>query len=227
MDDRHPPEAQPAMTSGRRFGRGLLWGLLLGVLVAVVAAALWKTLGGEPRPEPPPVLVEVGDFTLVDQAGETVTRDDLLGAPWIADLLFTRCVLACPLMSTKMARLDRELPRVSEQGRDPAVRLVSISVDPEHDTPEVLREFAAKYDASDRWLFLTGERDEVIAAAGTEGLRLPFDPNPPLVPLQPGDNIFHSTRFVLVDAEGRVRGYYESESSEDLARLRRELATLL
>ena len=226
IDDRHQPEAKPALTPGRRFGRGLLWGVLLGVLVAVVAVALWKAFGGG-RPEPPPVLVEVGGFTLIDQDGETVTRDDLLGAPWIADLLFTRCVLACPLMSTKMAKLDRELPVATEDGAQPAVRLVSISIDPEHDTPEVLRDFAAKYDASDRWLFLTGDRDEVVAAGGPEGLRLPFDPNPPLVPLQPGDNIFHSTRFVLVDADGQVRGYYESETSEDLAKLRRDLAAIL
>jgi protein SCO1 len=221
-----PPPAHSTPTAGRRFGRGLLWGLLVGVLLAVVAAALWKTVG-EPRPEPPPVLVEVGDFTLTSRDGETVTRGDLLGAPWIADVLFTRCVLACPLMSTKMAKLDRELPVAAEDGAEPAVRLVSISIDPEHDTPEVLQEFGAKYGASDRWLFLTGARDEVIAAAGEKGLRLPFDPNPPLTPLQPGDNIFHSTRFVLVDAEGRVRGYYESESSEDLAKLRRDLAALL
>lgn len=212
------------MTShrARRFGRGLLWGLLVGVLVALVVAFALRRFARPPA-EPLPVLGTIPEFTLTDQTGRTVGRDDLLGAPWVADLVFTRCVLACPLMTTKMAALDRDLP--AADGAAPAARLVSISVDPEHDRPEVLAGYAERYRASDRWLFLTGSRDDVHRLAA-EGLKLGFDPNPPLVPLEPGDNIYHSTRFVLVDAEGRVRGFYDSESGEELERLRRELEGL-
>lgn len=210
-------------TRGRLLRRGLLWGLLVGVLVALaVAFALHRF--ASPPPEPLPVLGTIPEFTLTDQAGRSVGRDDLAGAPWVADLVFTRCVLACPLMSMKMAALDRDLP--AGGGGGPGARLVSISVDPEHDQPAVLAEYAERYRASDRWLFLTGDRDEIFRLAG-EGMHLGFDPNPPLVPLREGDNIYHSTRFVLVDGRGRVRGYYDSEDSESLEVLRRDVARLL
>lgn len=213
------------MTRGRLLRRGLLWGLLIGVLVALAVAFVLHRFGRPPA-EPLPVLGTIPDFTLTDQAGRTVGREDLLGAPWVGDLVFTRCVLACPLMSTKMAALDRDLPRRGGTGGGPAARLVSISVDPEHDQPEVLAAYAERYRASDRWLFLTGDRDEIYRL-GAEGMHLGFDPNPPLAPLQEGDDIFHSTRFVLVDGLGRVRGYYDSESSEELELLRDDVAKLV
>lgn len=206
----------------RPLGRGILWGVLVGVIVAV-ALATWISRRGGLTPEPPPVLAEVPPFELIDRHGSTVTRDDLLGEPWVADLVFTRCVLVCPVMSGKMAILDRELPRGGDG--EPAVRLVSITVDPEHDRPPVLQEYAERFDASERWLFLTGERRDIVALA-TDGLRLGFDPEPRVEPLEPGDNIAHSTRFVLVDAEGRVRGYYETTEADELDLLRRDLAAL-
>lgn len=213
------------MTRGRLLRRGLLWGLLVGVLVALAVAFVLHRFGRPPA-EPLPVLGTIPDFTLTDQTGRTVGREDLLGAPWVADLVFTRCVLACPLMSTKMAALDRDLPPAGGARGGAGARLVSISVDPEHDRPEVLADYAERYRASDRWLFLTGDREEIYRLAG-EGMHLGFDPNPPLVPLEEGDNIFHSNRFVLVDGLGRVRGYYDSESSEELELLRKDLLGLL
>lgn len=212
-------------TRGRLLRRGLLWGLLVGVLVALAVAFVLHRFGRPPA-EPLPVLGTIPDFTLTDQAGRTVGREDLLGAPWVADLVFTRCVLVCPLMSTKMAALDRDLPHAGGAAGGPAARLVSISVDPEHDQPEVLAAFAERYRASDRWLFLTGDRDDIYRLAG-EGMHLGFDPNPPLVPIEVGDDIYHSTRFVLVDGFGRVRGYYDSGSAEELEVLRGDVARLL
>ena len=94
------------------------------------------------RPEPPPVLGEVPDFTLVNRDGQAVRRADLAGAPWIADFIFTRCGASCPMMSLRMAKLERELPR------DLGVRFVSFSVDPEYDTPEVLQEYAESFGAN-------------------------------------------------------------------------------
>ena len=200
----------------RGVGRGLLWGLLV-LVIAAIAGLTWWTRFGPGAVPPPPVLSEVPAFTLTAQDGSALTREDLLGAPWVADLVFTRCVLACPVMSGKMAILDRELPD--------GVRLVSITVDPEHDQPAVLDEYADRFGASDRWLFLTGPRDQIAQLAG-EGLRLGYDPNPPLVPLQPGDNIYHSTRFVLLDDQARVRGYYETTEGAELDQLRRDLRAL-
>lgn len=214
-----------AQRPGGSLPRAALWAALVVTFAAVALAAWWTRRG--PESEPLPVLAELDvDFALTDRTGRAVGPGDLAGAPWIADLTFTRCVLACPVMTAKMAKLDAELPRGGGDGKGPAVRLVSVTVDPDHDTPEVLAEYAGRFDASDRWLFLTGDRADLVALGG-EGLRLGFDPNPPLTPLEPGDNIYHSTRFVLVDAQNRVRGYYDSEDKAALAQLRTDLQSLL
>lgn len=195
--------------------RGLLWGLLVAALLAVAGAALVQRLR---RPEPPPVLGEVPEFSLVNRDGRPVRRADLLGAPWVADFIFTRCPASCPMMTARMARLNRELPP------DLPVRLVSFSVDPEHDTPEVLERYARSFSAPDRWLFVTGTREQVRSLS-IEGFKLGLEMDPP-----PGMNapepILHSTRFVLVDGEGRIRGYYEAFDEESMKRLEADLRAL-
>ena len=82
--------------------RGLLWGILVAVLLVVATAALVQQLR---RPDPPPVLGQVPDFTLTNRDGRTVHLSDLAGAPWIADFIFTRCPASCPIMTARMAKL--------------------------------------------------------------------------------------------------------------------------
>ena len=130
--------------------RILLWGVLVAVLLAVAVWALRSRLTGPDLP----ILGQVTPFSLTDHRGETITLDDLAGAPWIADFIFTRCGLSCPLMTTRMAELDDE--RVA-----PEVRLVSISVDPENDTPHVMKEYLKRYRAKPGWDFLTGSRADI------------------------------------------------------------------
>jgi protein SCO1/2 len=119
-------------------------------------------------------------------------------------------------MTAVMARLDRRLPA------DEA-RLVSVSVDPAHDTSEVLAAFAAEHEASERWLFLTGE-PEAVRALARDGFKLG------VAEIEgeedPGLAVTHSDRFVLVDSQGRVRGYYDPFDPEGIARLERDLAAL-
>ena len=137
-----------------------------------------------------------------------MTSADLAGRVWIADFVFTRCPDVCPLLSTRMAALQKSLAT----GDDP-VRLVSISVDPAHDTPAVLAEYAERYHAGPGWLFLTGSRD-AVAGLLRDGFRVAFaDDGPPASP------ITHSDRFVLVDRQLRVRGYYHGNDEADLRRL--------
>jgi len=195
----------------RRF---LLWGVLVVVLLAV---ALWALRSRLTAPDLP-VLGQVTAFSLTSHRGETVTFDDLAGAPWIADFIFTRCGLSCPTMSARMAELD--------DGRVPRrVRLISITVDPEHDTPEVLAEYATVFGASDRWSFLTGPGDEILGLA-LQGFHLTVDPQPPAGMASPEEPIVHSTRFVLVDGRGRIRGYYDGLSRKAIAQLERDAAQL-
>jgi protein SCO1/2 len=201
--------------------RALLWGLLVMSLAAIVVAAVLSRLARRAA-ELPPVLGEVPAFTLVDHHGEALRREDLAGHPWIADFIFTRCTLSCPLMTARMKDFDRRLP--AEGAR--RVRLVSFTVDPVYDTPEVLAEYAQRVGASERWLFVTGERPEVLSLA-RDGFHLAVDPEPPPGVAPEAEPIIHSTRLVLVDSRGLVRGYYDALHRTDLDQLNRELAALL
>jgi protein SCO1/2 len=139
----------------------LLWSALVLVLVGVVAAGTWSLLRwalagrtpGEDVPPRLPVYGSVPDFSLTERSGRQVGGSDLRGKVWIATFIFTRCRDTCPLQSAEMARLQREFAAEED------VRLVSITVDPERDTPAVLVRYAAHFGAHpDRWLFLTGDR---------------------------------------------------------------------
>jgi protein SCO1/2 len=198
--------------------RKLIWGFLVVVLLALVAVTVRDRMR---RPEPPPVLDPVPAFALVNRDGRPVRLKDLAGAPWIADFIFTRCPASCPLMTARMARLERELPP------DFGVRLVSFTVDPERDTPAVLERYAESYKAPARWLFLTGPKKEIYRLS-RQGFKLGIDDPPPAAAAaSPAvEPILHSTRFVLVDAQGRIRGYYDGFDEESMAKLRRDLDAL-
>ena len=144
---------------------------------------------------PPPILDPVPSFTLTDQYGNPATNAQLLGHPWIADFIFTTCASLCPTMSAHMSELQDRLPA--------DVLLVSFSVDPTHDTPAVLKEYAAKYHAQpNRWIFLTG--DEKTQERVIRAMKLGFSPAVGNTPIQ------HDEHFVLIDAQGKLRGYYDS-----------------
>jgi protein SCO1/2 len=155
-----------------------------------------------------PNLYPVPEFSLTDQAGKTVTLRDLTGKVWIADFIFTNCGGTCPLITDKMRKLqDAALPA--------EVRLVSFTVDPTRDTPKVLAAYAEEHGASrDRWLFLTGEKQAMYDIC-VKGFKLPLDTEGGT----PAEPIAHSTRFVLVDKHGDIRGYYSGTEEEELKRL--------
>jgi protein SCO1/2 len=193
--------------------RGVLWGLLVAALIVIFAAAAWQL---RHRPEPPPVLGTVPELTLTNRDGRTIHRADLEGSPWIADFIFTRCPASCPMMTSRMARLVEDLPAGT------GVRFVSISVDPEHDTPEVLERYAASYKAPARWLFLTGDGRQIYRLS-QDGFKLGVDATPQASGGETAEPILHSTRFVLVDGEGRIRGYYDAFDAESMKGLTRDL----
>ncbi|MCH8052492.1 MAG: SCO family protein [Planctomycetes bacterium] len=139
---------------------------------------------------------------------------DLLGRVWIADFIFTSCAGPCPQMSRHMQRLQTDLADLK------SLRLVSFSVDPERDTPEVLRTYGERYDADpQRWLFLTGPMDRIYDIA-IKGFKITVEA------ARENNQIIHDTRFILVDAAGMIRGYYDSTSAEALERLRRDASVL-
>jgi protein SCO1/2 len=183
-----------------------------GLLAAGAGLILRHERGAEPE-----VLGTVPPFALVERSGRTVTRDELAGRPWVAGFIFTRCGGICPMMTARMKEIGAARPGLT---------LVSFSVDPGHDTPEVLRAYAARNGIGERWLLLTGEQERLHALA-RDGFHLAAAAVPAEERVQGGDGPFlHSSRLVLVDAQARIRGYYDSGDSEALAALRRDLAVV-
>ncbi len=184
--------------------------------LALTTAGIGVVLLGKeflaPRPDLA-VLGTVGAFSLIDQDGKPFRRADLLGRLSVAAFIFTECGGQCPMMSRQMARIQALVP--PEAG----LQLLSISVDPGHDTPAVLSSYARRYGAQpDRWRFLTG-KPEVIYRLAQKGFRLAADG-------RTSDAITHSSRLVLLDRQIRIRGYYEGTDEAAVRQLLKDLHRL-
>lgn len=205
--------------------------LVLGVLVLGLTLARWTQLvpdrspashdhdHGEAAALPPPTYPETGpdrripdhgplpDFQLLDSRGAPLTRDRLLGGPWVASFLFTHCGGTCPSTTARVRILQLSLPE--------GTLLVSFSVDPTRDTPEVLARFAeANGRLEGRWLFATGT-PEAMEHLTVAGFHLG----------EPGQ-LLHDTRLALVDSRAHLRGRYESTDEKAMSHLLRDLALL-
>lgn len=157
-----------------------------------------------------PVLGHVSNFELTAATDKRFRSGQMAGKIWVADFIFTSCEGICPVMSVSMAELQHTF-----EG-DARVEFVSISVDPETDTTEVLSEYGARYGADpQRWHFLTGDIDYIHSLA-TKTFKIGSLDNP----------LIHSSRFVLVDGAGQIRGYYIGTDSEDVARLAGDISEL-
>ena len=186
-----------------------LWAVLVVAMLGVIGTGLWAKF----RPEPLPVYYDTPAFALTDQEGRPFGSGDLRGKVWVADFIFTHCPGACPQMTMKMSGLQRTVA-------DRDVHFVSFSVDPERDTPEVLKRYGQSFDADfDRWHFLTGDKAGVFDAAA--GMKLSAAPAG-----QFGPDIVHAEKFLLVDGAGKVRGIYDSNDAEDLKKLAADAAAL-
>jgi protein SCO1 len=175
------------------------WAFVVGCAVITSMRPLLRRV-----PQAPPVIRQLPSFELVDTDGRRFGSDELRGHVYVASFFFTRCQSICPTLMKDLARLER---RYHEEGLD-SIRIVTISVDPEHDTPDVLRKAAEHYDADpSRWILLTGPRETIrnLAVDGFQvGVGEPETSAGGLV------DIAHTGKLMLVDPEGRLRGYYES-----------------
>jgi cytochrome oxidase Cu insertion factor (SCO1/SenC/PrrC family) len=172
-------------------------------LAALVGARMWSDRPVVPDTAALPVLGEVPEFSLLERNGGKLGLADLKGHVWVASFVFTHCAGPCPLLTSRMAALGKRLVDL------PDVRLVSFTVDPERDTPEVLRDYAKGYGAGEAWFFLTGEKAPLYELI-MNGFKLGIDDGSAVTAgtLGPG-TITHSVRFVLVDKAGGIRGYYD------------------
>ena len=188
-----------------KMSRTLWVGVGLLIVILAVAYALSRVSSQHPRLDNPPVFGQVADFVLTNQNHQTVTLADLHGRVWVADIIFTRCAGPCPRMTRQMKLIQDALPSESR------AKLVTLTTDPDFDTPEVMKSYAARFEANpDRWMFLTGTK-KAIAALAVDSLKLTAIEQKPEDRKDPADLFIHSTILVVVDQHGRLRGIFETE----------------
>ena len=208
-----------------------LFVLIFAVLVLSVlfGIGLWKWQGklqrhgsDEERPlEGLQAFGAVPPFSFTERDGRRISLSDLTGKVWIVNFIYTNCPDTCPVQSAQMRQIQEDFKNEKD------LRLVSITVDPTHDTPEVLSEYARRFSADPtRWFFLTGDKEAIYKFAET-GFRLGAVEIPHEKKPESGATHTHSPRFVLVDREAQIRGYYVSTDAEAMKRLRRDLNILL
>jgi len=206
---------------------------LLGVMILVssilVGGILWKWqtdlrdrgVSEESPLEGLQTFGAVPPFFLTDRDGRGITLSDLKGKVWIVNFIYTNCPDSCPIQSAQMRNIQEDF----QNERD--LRLVSITVDPERDTPQVLSQYAKRFSADPtRWFFLTGEKETIYKFA-RDGFRLGAAELPHETRPESGATHTHSPRFVLVDRDAQIRGYYVSTDVDAMKRLSRDLKTLL
>jgi len=149
----------------------------------------------------------VPSFQLVNQNGEPFGSAQLAGKIWIADFIYTTCPGPCPMISSRMSELQKPLEKTD-------VHLVSFSVDPDKDTPQVLRSYAEKWQAEPgRWDFLTGPKSAIYKLSHDSfKLAVSDGSDAQGIPV-------HSTRMVLVDRHGQIRGYYDATEADAVTKL--------
>jgi protein SCO1 len=147
----------------------------------------------------PPIAIALPPFTLTNQDAKSVTREDLRGKVTVVDFIFTKCPTICPELTRKMSAL-------AKQAKDDDIRFVSISVDPENDTPSVLRAYGERYGADfTRWSFLTGDQ-KAMEETVLGGFKVAYQKDA-------AGSIAHAERFVLVDREATIRGYFDADDA--------------
>lgn len=222
IDTERTTEGGAAGPQGRSL---LLIGTLLSVVMVVGGYFLFlapkndDTGSPDAAPRSAEALPSLGTVPVeprfVERSGATMSLGDLRGKVWIAAFIFTRCRGTCPMMSSALSTIQQSIDGMED------VRLVSFTVDPEYDTPERMSEYAKGLDASPtQWLFLTGQEDSLQALA-REVFHLGIEEGGTAE-----EPIIHSTRFVLVDGEGEIRGYYEGLDATERAALLKDVKRL-
>jgi protein SCO1/2 len=195
----------------------IVWGGLILVMATVVAAFTVSKL----RRPPLPIYGSVPDFALTNQFGRVVSLSDLRGKVWVADIIFTRCPGPCAKMTREMSELQSAIQA------DAAVQFVSLTADPEFDTPDVLRQYGEKFRASaGRWYFLTGRKPELYRLA-TKGLMLALDEVKPEERVTDNDLFVHSTKFLVVDKQGRIRAIFDGAEPSSVPKILETVGVLL
>ena len=191
--------------------------LLLSLVVGVACLAC------QSAPPPLDVYGQAPDFQLTDQSGATFASTALADHVTLLDFIYTRCTDACPVLSATFQATQRKLQ--DDKALGSKVMLVSLSVDPQHDTPAVLADYGQQFRADTAgWKFLTGDWDAVYDVV--TGFKVAVKPPRPAADAPPpgGTELTHSTRVVVLDAQRQVRAYLDGQdvTPDDLVKAARQ-----
>ncbi len=196
------------------FFKGKFYLLPLALFCMPVIAVAVLALSNSFQEHPLPIFGTVPPFQLTERSGEPIGNEFLARKVWVAGFIFTHCSGQCPIITARMQKIQKEL-RLKEK-----MRLVSITIDPDRDTAEVLKKYAVGAEADPyKWLFLTGKKKEITALVQS-GFRLASD-------VASSDSMTHSDRLVLVDGYGRIRGYYDGNDDGEMKKLLKDSRSLL
>jgi protein SCO1 len=188
-----------------------VWSALVLTVLGIAAAFIYTRTQDAGLQQRLNVVGEVPPFILTNQLGQPVSLTNFLGQVWVADVIFSRCPVSCERMTQRMRNLQQAVPE-----RLP-VRFVSITADPDFDTPEILKRYGdARGVDHSRWHFLTGKKRDVYALS-VGGLKFAVVDNEQRT--IPEDLFVHSTHFALVDKRGRIRGYFEGTEEAERKQL--------
>jgi protein SCO1 len=184
-------------------GRPLFWLVFVGLIALFPIVRALR----HPVPKPPALKIPLASFVLTDQRGRPFGLDDLKGRVWVADFVFLSCPSVCPELTRRMAKIQHRARNLGE-----AFHLVTITVDPENDTPARLASYATSYHADpSRWSFLTGNLGDIETTV-VKGFKIAMGKEPS----SEGSSlfsIFHGEKLVLVDGDGAIRGYYDADDA--------------
>ncbi len=187
--------------------------VIFTILTAIVLSVTFTlvTFRNEVQRYKLPELGKVGHFSLTEKTGEAFDSKTLDGRVWVVDFFFTTCSDVCPMMMKRMADLSRTFELVK------GVHFVSITVNPENDTPEILDKYSSKLQTNNKnWHFLTGSREDITVVMRDQ-FKLGDKEEP----------VFHSTFFALVDRNGYIRGYYDGLDKQKVEKLFKDITMLL
>ena len=184
------------------------WVYIIAFIIIIALIAVMQPDGVEEQLQ---IIGKIPAFDLVDQNSKQFTLENVEGNVWLADFIFTTCSGPCPIMTERMSMVQHDLLEIDK------LKFVSFTVNPDYDTPEVLKKYAQRFDADvGSWSFVTGKYEQIQELI-VEGFKM-------------GDVeeiVFHSTRFALVDHEGNLRGYYSGTEPAEHEILTRDIQSLI
>lgn len=193
--------------------------ITIAVLAMVALIYLgWRASGLQPSDKFHKPMFAAPEFSFPERSGRVFSSSELKGKVWVADFIFAHCAGSCPLLSQKMRNLQEAWKNQSD------FKLVTFTVDPDRDTVQVLKEYADDYHADpDQWFFLTGKKADVYRTI-RQGFREIAEPNSDP---EPGFDFIHTTRLVLVDGDGQIRGLYDGENDDEIKKLQQDVKYLM